>query len=177
MTYKNGVVITSAIVAFLLTALMASPAFAQTCYDQLKNLDCWGAGEDSGGGSSDHHKCNIKFKNLTSEGCCINGDQTAQPATIKVSARKADGSRAGGNTLSITAKSSKTLNLDKKKDFNSIRVVRLTKVTGYKRDTLECEDIKTILKGNGVCRVYVAGSRHMVSTAIKCDGGNIDTWK
>ncbi len=160
MTYKNAVVITIAIVGFLLTAWMAPVAFAGKC--DLTDLDCWGPDQ----------KCNIKFKNETGMGSGSGGrtgyEQISSAATIKLSARKEDGTRAGRNTLQILAGADKTMNLDKKNDFNSIRIDRLGS-----QAQLFCQDIKTTLKGNGVCKVFVGQIFGKSQTVVNCDNGNV----
>ena len=116
MTYKNRVAIKSVFVAFLLTAWMAPAAFAQSAACDLTNLDCWGKGK----------KCNIQFDNDTGEGSGSGGGtgykQVTKARTIRVSARKPDGGRAGKNSLSINAGQSNTLNLDKKNGFGYINI-------------------------------------------------------
>ncbi len=164
MTYKNAVVITGTFVAFLLTAMMATTAFAEPC--DLTGLDCWGP----------HKKCNIKFKNLTGLDHGAGGgtgyEQVTYAATIKISARKADGSRAGKNSLSILAGADNTLNLDKKENFADIRIERKTGY-GFKTARLRCNDVKSTLNGDGLCKVFVGQATGRTFTIVTCDGGNV----
>jgi hypothetical protein len=135
---------TLAISAFLLTGLISSAASAQC---DLTGLECWGP----------HKKCNIKFKNETGMGSGSGGgtghDQVSSVATIKVSARKGDNTRAGSNTLQIAAGANKTMNLDKKQGFDKIRIEN---VLGGRSPKLTCDDIKKTLNGSGICKVFKA---------------------
>ena len=165
MTIKNGAVITSAIVAFLLMALMAPVAFAKC---DITGLDCKGEGK----------KCNIKFKNLTGEGSGAGGGtgykQVTLAANLKVTARAGDGSMQG-NIFEITAGASKTVNLDNKK-FSQIKIHRETgrgMMTGNETTYLTCDHITSILNGNGSCKVFVGQTHGRKHTVAKCDGGNV----
>ncbi len=155
-----------AIPAFLLMALMASTASAATVCD-LTQLDCWGPNK----------KCNIKFRNETGEGSGSGGgtglNQISEASVIKVSARKEDDTRAGSNTLEISAGSSKHMNLDKKKNFLYIKLQRMTKYTGYTRAKLTCNEVKNTLNGSGICKAFVGDNnmgRHLVVT---CNGNAV----
>ena len=154
-----------AIPAFLLMALMASTASAAVC--DLTQLDCWGPGK----------KCNIKFRNETGEGSGSGGGtglkQISEASVIKVSARKADNTRAGSNTLKISAGDSKHMNLDKKKDFLKIRVTRETKFAGSTRATLSCAEVKTTLNGNGICKAFVGNNNMGKFLVVTCNGNEV----
>jgi hypothetical protein len=199
VNYKNGIVITSTFVAFLMTALMASPAFAvncetnpnaqqckplnclsnpklkgcqssshKACFHEIQDLSCWGKGK----------KCNIKFKNETGRGSGSGGgtgyEQVFDPVPIEVSARKSDGGRAGSRNLTIQSDASMTLNLDKKKDFELINI-RGGFSGGSGVAKLECQDIKNILNGRGVCKVFMTGITFSTgnSIVVACNGGNV----
>ncbi len=130
----------------LLMTLMSSAVYAQC---DITDLSCWGSGK----------KCNIKFRNETGEASGSGGgsylNQKSQVATIKVSARKADGTRAGSNTLKILAGDAKTMNLDKKKDFVRIKVQNTTNFSGATQVVnLDCQGVRQVLQGNGVCKVF-----------------------
>lgn len=162
-----------AIPAFLLMALMASTASAghdaPTVCD-LTALDCWGP----------DNKCNIKFKNETGEASGSGGgtgfEQVSEVSTIKVSARKADNTRAGSNTLKILAGDSKHMNLDKKEDFLKIRVTRETKFAGYTRATLSCAEVKTTLNGSGICKAFVGKNNRGKFLVVTCNGNAVTTF-
>ena len=147
-------------------ALWVAPVHAQC---DITDLPCWGPDK----------KCNIKFRNLTGEasgsgtGTWLN--QKSMAATIEVSARKADRSRAGSNTLEILAGASKTLNLDKKKDFDSIRIQNTTNFSGaVLRVRRTCDAIRTTLQGSGTCKVWWGcASAGDCWTAITCSGGDV----
>lgn len=164
-----------AIPAFLLMALMASTASAAHPHTDsapatvcdLTQLDCWGPNK----------KCNIKFRNETGEGSGSGGGtglkQVSEVSTIKVSARKADNTRAGSNTLKISAGDSKHMNLDKKKDFLKIRVTRETKFAGSTRATLSCAEVKTTLNGNGICKAFVGNNNMGKFLVVTCNGNEV----
>jgi len=175
MTYKNAMVITSTIFTFLLTALMAPTVNAVCDLTSVSPaLTCLEKGK----------KCNIKFKNVTGLGSGAGGatgyNQEGYASTVKISARKEDKTRAGSNSISIAAGQDKTFNLDKKKDFEYIKVQRNTGL-GVKVAKINCEEIQTILSGKAHCKVFVGyhilgfrGSGHGEQhTVVKCDGGSV----
>jgi len=92
---------------------------------------------------------------------------------IKVSARKEDDTRAGSNTLEISAGSSKHMNLDKKKNFLYIKLQRLTKFSGSTRVKLTCNDVKNTLNGSGICKVFVGDNNMGRHLAVTCDGNKV----
>jgi hypothetical protein len=176
----------SSIVLLLLTVSMAPTSFAvtncllnpkadeckqnapSTCFDEIQALKCWG----------DQDKCNIKFKNTTGLGSGSGGgtgyNQKAEASTVHISARKADEDKAGSNTLTISAGASNTLNLDKKKSFDHIRVIRKDG-WGFRKADIGCVDVKRILNGNGFCKVFV-GSLDMKSansTVVTCNSAKV----
>jgi len=167
-----------AIPAFLLMALMASTASAAHPHTDsapptvcdLTQLDCWGPNK----------KCNIKFRNETGEGSGSGGGtglkQISEASVIKVSARKADGTKAGKNTLSIAAGSNKHLNLDKKEDFLTIKLRRMTKYTGSTRTNLTCKEIKNTLNGSGICKVFVGDNNMGRFLVVTCNGNQVVEW-
>lgn len=160
-----------AIPAFLLMALMASTASAAHPHTDsapptvcdLTQLDCWGPNK----------KCNIKFRNETGEGSGSGGGtglkQISEVSTIKVSARKEDNTRAGSNTLSILGGDNGHLNLDKKKNFLKIRVIRETKFAGYTRINLSCANVKNTLNGNGICKAFVGKNNMGKFLVVTCN--------
>jgi len=164
-----------AIPAFLLMALMASTASAAHPHTDpapptvcdLTQLDCWGPNK----------KCNIKFRNETGEGSGSGGgtelNQKSEASVIKVSARKEDDTRAGSNTLEISAGSSKHMNLDKKKNFLYIKLQRLTKFSGSTRVKLTCNDVKTTLNGNGICKAFVGNNNMGKFLVVACNGNEV----
>ena len=157
--------------ALILPALVAgqAPALAETC--EITDLSCWGSGK----------KCNIKFRNKTGLGGGSGAgehNQISRAATLHVSARKDDDGRAGSNTIKFDAGSSKTLNLDKKKDFLTVRIT----AGSSENVTMDCADIRDTLNGSGNCDVFAASSGSASSSgnvsiryylAYKCAGGSV----
>jgi hypothetical protein len=147
----------------LMAVLIAGPAAA--C--DITSEPCWSNG-----------KCNIKFKNHTGEN---NGDASGSPIeqssaaqTIKVKALKENGKTAG-NSFSITAGASKTMNLEKKynKNFSRIRVSSTNGIT--KALSMECSDIKAVLRGNGNCNIFHGyNTEETFVLGYSCDNGEID---
>ena len=143
----------------------ALPASADVC--DITAEKCWDGG-----------KCNIKFKNHTGESsgdaAGLNLDQSSLAQTIKVKAVKDNGNTAG-NTLSITAGASNTMNIEKKykKDFDHIRI---QSGNADKSVSMSCGDVKSILRGNGNCNV-IRGRSNDVSVgytlAFSCDNGAV----
>lgn len=127
-------------------------------------------------------KCNIQFKNKTgvhkglSRG--TNLKQMSLTQTIKVKALKENGHSAG-NSLTIAADASKTMNVDKKanKNFAKIRIASPNMET-VKSVTMSCEDVKAVLNGNGTCKVFYGYSLYRDNAfeydlGYNCDGGNV----
>lgn len=159
-----------ALLAFSVIAAGSLPALA-TCYDEIQALPCWGGGK----------KCNIKFRNHTGEVSGSGGgeyNQISSANTVRISARKADGKRAGSNTLSIDAGGNKTLNLDKKQDFDRIRI-EMSLWLDYGNDTvsMECADVKDVLEENATCKLFVhqeyRNSTVYDYAAYSCNGGKV----
>jgi len=166
MTYKNAVVITSTIFAFLFTALMAPAVFAETC--DLTSLDCWGDGK----------KCNIKFTNLTGKASGTGGGtgykQISFAANIDAWAETESGIR-DGSKLVIRAGANKAINLDNK-NFSTIQIRRRTsgvRLGGNVSAELSCTHITKILKGNSICRVFVGEKHSRKHTVVKCNAGDL----
>ena len=130
--------------ALLALALTAGgvPASAEVC--DLTDLPCWDGG-----------KCNIKFKNHTGKGTgsgkTPEGWQQSLAQTIVVTARKENGSKTG-NRLAISDTASKTMNLEKKKNFSSIRISPAHKTIDPVK--LGCGTIKSILRGKAQCNIF-----------------------
>jgi hypothetical protein len=155
--------------ALVVSAVVAgtAPALAASSCD-ITDLSCWGPGK----------KCNIKFRNKTGlAGGSAAGEhnQISRAATLRVSARKSNGNKAGSNVISITAGDNKTLNLDKKKDFVEIRL----RSDSAQAVTMSCDDIRATLKGSGKCDVFAASSSRLDPLAFryylayKCAGGDV----
>ncbi len=128
-------------------------------------------------------KCNIKFKNRTNETGGSSGgtslEQAAQAQTIVIKARKSNGNKAG-NKLVITSGASATMNIEKKakKDFQDIRISSQTASESVDDTNMSCEDVKAILNGNGVCKVFNGYDRSNSALSsyrlgYQCDGGNV----
>ena len=130
----------------------------------------------------DGAKCNIKFRNKTSEMSGSGGKtalrQQSSAQIIRVKAVKENG-KAAGNILNIEADTSKTMNLDKKfkKDFEYIRVSppTMSTVSGV---TLTCEDVKAVLNGNGTCKIFNGARRkgtldYSYELGFSCDSGKV----
>ena len=126
-------------------------------------------------------KCNIKFRNLTGAsrgmagGTNLNQESWAQ--IVKVKALKENGHTAG-NVLEINSNASKTMNMDKKanKNFAKIRITSpgMKSVQGV---TMGCEEIKSVLDGNGTCKIFhgqysYAEGYEDYGLGYSCDGGN-----
>jgi hypothetical protein len=115
-------------------------AVGQSC--DLSELNC------------DQVKCNIHFTNLTgvNESTCKKGNSYSNAFTVKVKARD-DKGKTLGNTLSILAGAKNTMNLSNsaKANVSSIKAGGKGNFTG---GTLTCDDIKTVLKGSGKCKIY-----------------------
>ena len=126
-------------------------------------------------------KCNIKFRNQTGIG---NGsdsgtklNQTSSAQTVKVKALKDNGNNAG-NSLTINAGASNTMNMDNKakKGFVKIRISSPA-MTRVESVTMSCEDVKAVLNGNGTCKVFHGEPPYGSETlnyqlGYSCDGGS-----
>ena len=156
----------------ILLAVIAAPTVSagETC--DITATKCW----VNGG------KCNIQFKNKTGDSGGSDGgtalDQRSSAQTIQVKAKKENNNNAG-NTLSIDAGASSTMNIEKKykKNFYDIKI-KSKSFDGTVGDvTMSCSDIKAVLNGNGTCKVFhgVAGSGGEVGfyMGYQCDGGNV----
>lgn len=128
-------------------------------------------------------KCNIKFRNKTGDSGGSDGssglNQTSSAQTVLVKAIDESGNRLG-NKLQIIAGANKTMNVEKKaknnKDFNAIRLTSKDYSGAVDGATMSCEDIKAVLNGNGVCKVFhgvLSGTATHFSIGYQCDGGNV----
>ncbi len=154
-----------------LIALLSSFAAQAKC--DLTDLPCWGPDK----------KCNIKFRNKTGEASGSDGGtglkQVSFAKTIRVSARKANLKLAGKNALQILAGDAKHMNLDKKTNFQYIKIAHAIKAVETKLPIkMGCSDIRTILQGSGVCKVFYGQKDlgRIESLAYHCDGGNVSGW-
>ena len=156
--------------AISLLAVVASPIARADC--DITETKCY----QNGG------KCNIKFRNKTSETSGSGGNtplrQQSSAQIIRVKAVK-DNGKPAGNILNIEADTSKTMNLDKKfkKDFAWIRISSptMSTVSGV---TLSCEDVKIVLNGNGTCKIFNGARRtgsldYSYELGFSCDGGSV----
>lgn len=127
-------------------------------------------------------KCNIQFKNKTGDSGGSDGgtalDQRSSAQTILVKAKKENNNTAG-NTLSIDAGASNTMNIENKvnKNFYDIKI-RSKSFDGVVADVnMSCSDIQAVLDGNGTCKVFhgTAGSGGNAGfyMGYQCDGGNV----
>ena len=171
MTDVNAEVIKRAIVVFLLTGLIASTAIASSAIPQTCDLTsvspalaCLEKGK----------KCHIKFVNNTGLDCCLDKHQMTGAMSIRVAAHKSDETKAGKNALVILAGQNKTLNLDKKKDFQHIIVKAVAALIDTQEAVLSCSDIKSTLQGNAVCRAYLDLKFNTRSIALSCNGAVIE---
>jgi len=151
-------------------AIFLAPAIAPAQSCDLTQLRC----------ATEGNKCNIKFKNFTGlrESTC-QGKSYSLAKTIKVMAKN-DKGKDLGNTLSILAGASSTLNLSKEKKKNTSSIVVGGGGSNYDRGKLTCGQIKTILSGNGTCKVYVSDTSYDDNLFkgyfyFDCDGGNVCT--
>ncbi|MFN3213438.1 MAG: hypothetical protein ACE37M_10055 [Henriciella sp.] len=128
-------------------------------------------------------KCNIKFKNRTGDasgsGDGSNIKQTSSAQTILVRAIRADDSKAG-NTLSITAGASNTMNIEKKakKNFEFIGISSKDLVGSVDSVGMSCAAVKAVLNGNGTCKVFHGAKqeqgRLQLGLGYQCDGGKVN---
>jgi hypothetical protein len=163
----RAIALATALVASAVVAGTAPALAASTC--DITDLSCWGPGK----------KCNIKLRNKTGlAGGSGAGEhnQISRAATLRVSARKPDGEKAGSNVITITAGDNKTLNLDKKTDFSEIRITAFDTA----KVTMGCADIRGTLKGSGRCDVIAATKGKVTMSdvptfylAYKCAGGDV----
>ena len=148
--------------AALLTIVLTAgggAAAAEGC--DISDLPCWDGG-----------KCNIKFKNHTGRakgsGKTLEGWQQSLAQTIYVTARKANGDKAG-NRLAIADAASKTMNLEKKKNFSKIRI-RPSHSATIDSTTLDCGTIRSILRGKAQCNIYyLVGTDYGETLAFACN--------
>ena len=154
----------AALLSMALTAGGATvTAAAEGC--DLTKLPCWDGG-----------KCNIKFKNHTGKakgsGKTPDGAQTSLSQMIYVSARKENGDKTG-NKLAISDTASKTMNLEKKKNFSKIRITPGHSGT-IDGTTLYCGTIKSILRGKGHCNIfYLVGTDSTETLAFSCNNKTV----
>ncbi|MFN3211802.1 MAG: hypothetical protein ACE37M_01740 [Henriciella sp.] len=147
----------------LTLALVAGAAIAPASACDITDLPCWDGG-----------KCNIKFKNHTAKSSG-EGDpsvsQSSSAQTIRVTAKTSDGKKTG-NAFSITAGASKTMNLEKKKDFSFVRIT--SENSGVHAISMQCGAIRNTLLGNGNCNIYYGFEPSVRSTlAYSCDNGAV----
>jgi hypothetical protein len=127
-------------------------------------------------------KCNIKFRNQTGISSGSGGGtdlkQTSSAQTVKVKAVKDNGNNAG-NSLTINAGASNTMNMDNKakKNFAKIRITSpaMARVDGV---TMSCTDVRAVLNGNGTCKIFHGeppyGSESLeYQLGYNCDGGKV----
>jgi predicted methyltransferase len=149
--------------AFVLVGLLASPTASADC--DITTTKC----HQNGG------KCNIKFRNQTgvSGGSNDTGlDRQASAQIIRVKAVK-DNDKAAGNVINIEAGTSKTMNIDKKynKDFAKIRISSPTlSVSGI---TMSCAHVKTVLDGDGTCKVIAGTAGGGGQLGYQCEGSKV----
>ena len=155
---------------FALLALgVMTPSAMAAC--DISNTDC----AKNGG------KCNIKFKNQTglssgsSKSTSLSQESSAH--TIRVKALKDDG-KSAGNSLTINAGASNTMNMDKKanKNFAKIRISS-EGMSGVQSVSMGCGDVRTILNGSGVCKVFYGSTRdsgggRLDQLGYDCAGGS-----
>ena len=127
-------------------------------------------------------KCNIKFRNHTGKTGGSDGgtvlDQTSSAQMIKITARKAKNRRAG-NEITIHSVANKTMNVDKKaaRKFKRIRI-SAPEDTQVQRIVMSCEDVISVLNGNGVCTVFHGQTDRgwgewKFFLGYQCDGGKV----
>ncbi|MFN3213440.1 MAG: hypothetical protein ACE37M_10065 [Henriciella sp.] len=165
---KHKAVLTSAVI--LMASAFAAPLASAAC--DISDTKC----AVNGG------KCNIKFKNRTSDTSGSDGssniNQTSSAQTVVVKARKRDGSKAG-NKLTIVAGASNTMNIDKKanKNFHDVQLASDAYGGVVYPATMSCEDVKAVLNGNGTCKVFhgqkTKGATVNYFLGYQCDGGNV----
>jgi len=106
-------------------------------------------------------KCHIKFRNRTGvqekTGCY--GNSVAQATELRISAVDGNGKDLG-NTLSIQAGATNTLNLEKKKKegFSWIKV-KPKGNKGVDRIDLSCEQVRSLLVEDAGCKVFVDATK------------------
>lgn len=127
-------------------------------------------------------KCNIHFKNKTGESTGSAGGTVLSQETgaqiVRVKAVKENGNTAG-NALTINAGAKNTMNLNKKskRGFAKIRITSVGRwdVEGV---TLGCENIKEVLDGSGICKIFhgYGPNGYGMDTqqlGYRCDGGDV----
>ncbi|MEL6859768.1 MAG: hypothetical protein AAFO74_15375 [Pseudomonadota bacterium] len=129
-------------------------------------------------------KCNIRFRNKTAEAGGSDGgsslDQESLASHLWVTARDDAGDRVG-NKLSIgMTTGSKTMNLTKKANkengFETIKMMVQEKGGPVDPAYMSCEEIKTVLNGNGQCKIFYGrkkGTTFKYGIGYQCDGGNV----
>ena len=149
--------------AFALIGALTAPAASADC--DITTTKC----HQNGG------KCNIKFRNQTGVTGGSNNtdlDREASAQIIRVKAVK-DNGKAAGNIINIEAGTSKTMNIDKKykKDFAKIRISSPTlPVNGI---TMSCGHVKTVLNGDGTCKVIYGMTGGKTQLGYQCEGGKV----
>ena len=123
----------------------------------------------------DGGKCNIKFKNHTAKGSGSGNSQVSQTSaaqTIRVTAKKSNGDKTG-NAFTINAGASKTMNLEKKKDFSFIRITAGN--AGVQAISMNCGAIRNTLRGNGNCNILYGFEESVRWTlAYSCDNKTVN---
>jgi len=127
-------------------------------------------------------KCNIHFKNKTADlngsggGTVLNQESWAH--TVRIKALKDNGNKVG-NTLTVEAGATNTMNLDKKakQDFDKIKFVSLSAIT-VDNVSMDCDAVKQVLNGNGTCKIFYGEAKHANGgdrrqLGYSCDGGNV----
>jgi hypothetical protein len=100
--------------------------------------------------------CNIKFHNNTGKSSGSGGPdykQSSWAATIKIEAVKYDGGRAGSNTIELMAGQSHTDNLDKKKNFNKLKIWS-TSTSRSGEMHIPCDEIHDVLVHKKDCKIF-----------------------
>ena len=155
----------------LAAGALAAPVASATC--DISDTTC----------ALDGSKCNIKFRNKTGDSGGSDGssglNQTSSAQTVLVKAIDESGNRLG-NKLQIIAGASKTMNVEKKakshSGFNAIRLTSKDYSGAVDGATMSCEDIKAVLNGNGVCKVFhgvLSGTATHFSIGYQCYSGNV----
>ena len=144
--------------------LFAAQATFAAC--DLTDLPCWGS----------NSKCNIKFRNKTGEGSGAGGgtpwNQMSWAGKIRVVAKDSKDNRIG-NTLTIDAGASKTINLDKKSGFAHIDVTMVMVGGGTdSRILMSCKPIRAVLQRDDSCKVFYTTSGDY-RLAYNCGGGDV----
>lgn len=165
---KQNALLASSI--FLMAAALAAPIASATC--DISDTKC----------AVDGSKCNIHFKNRTGDTGGSDGssniDQTSSAQTVVVKARKDDGNKVG-NKLTIVAGAKNTMNIGKKakNNFEDILISSQAYSGAVKSVSMSCEDVKTVLNGNGTCKIFhgqkAKGATLKFFLGYQCDSGNV----